>query len=95
MRPLTDRAELSTALLPAVGNFGDERFGEGCEHAPGRLSVRGELDGGGALVLLESLRRELDEPGAELFRLGGGRRDGGPDQRNALLSLSKKPWSGL
>jgi len=90
----TDRdavMELAPAVLPSLGDFGDERVGEGREHAAGRLSVRGELDGGGALALLESLGRELDEAGAELFRLGVGRRDGGPDQRNALLSLSKKP----
>ena len=87
----TDKTEVTTAVRPAVGDLADERVRERREHTPGRLSVGGELDGGYALGLLESLRCELDEPGAELFRLGEGRRDGGPDQRNALLSLSKKP----
>jgi hypothetical protein len=82
---------VATAVFPAFGNSGDEHVGERCEHPPRRLAVGGGLDGACGLALLESLRGKPDEAGAELFRLGGGRRDRGPDQRNALLSLSKKP----
>jgi hypothetical protein len=87
--------ELAPAVFPAVGDLADERVREGCEHTRRGLAVGGELDRLGVLALFESPGCELDEAGAELFGLGGGRRDGGPDQRNALLSLSKKPWSGL
>ena len=87
--------ELAPAVLPAVGDLADERVGEGGEDAGGGLAVGGQLEGAGALGLFESLGSELDEAGAELFGLGDGRRDGCSDQRNALLSLSKNPWSAL
>jgi hypothetical protein len=64
------------------------------EHALGRLGVGGELDLVAALGLLEAVRRELEEPRAGFLGLCEGDADGGADQRNALLSFSKKPSSG-
>ena len=87
--------ELAPALLPAVLDLRDApRPGRLASTRVGRLSVGGELDGVGALALLEPLGRELDEAGSELLGLSARRRDGGPDQRKALFSLSKNPWSG-
>jgi hypothetical protein len=47
------------------------------------------------LDLLEPLGCELEEARSQLLGLLAGCADRGPDQRNALLSLSKKLASAL
>jgi hypothetical protein len=84
--------ELAPAVIPAVGDGGDRGVGVCREHPLGSPAVRGELDGPLALGLLEPLRRQLDEAGAELFGLARLRGDGCPNQWKMFRSFSKKPW---
>jgi hypothetical protein len=65
-----------------------------------RLRIGGEFDPPVERDLLESLREQLDQDGPGLLRALGGDADGNSAeeriaQRNAALSFSKKPSSGL
>jgi hypothetical protein len=86
--------ELAPAVLPSFGHLGDRGVREGRDDALGGEAVGGQLNRACILAVLEPFRGELDEARAELFGLGGRGRDGGADQRKALLSFSKNPWSG-
>jgi hypothetical protein len=89
-----DRAvELAPAVFPAFLDLGRARAGERCEDAERRLAVGGELDFLPALVLLEPIRRQLEEARPELLELVAAGADRGTDQRKALLSLRMKPSS--
>jgi hypothetical protein len=64
------------------------------------VRIRGELDTTVQHDFLESLREELDEDGPRLLGALGSDTDGNTAeeriaQRNAALSFSKKPSSGL
>jgi hypothetical protein len=86
--------EDAPALLPTLGDLAGLGSREGGEHALRRRPVRGELDQvAPGLDLLEPLRRELDEAGAEELGVTGGGGDGGADQWKTLFSFSKKPGS--
>ncbi len=85
----TYRTEVATALL----DLAQGRLREGGGDRSRLLTVGGELDGAGAVDLLEAAGGELEEARTQLLRLREGRADGRADQRKALLSLSKKPAS--
>src|SRR5262245_35271396 len=87
--------ELSPTVFPAGFDVRARRVRKGGPHALCRLAVRRELDLTFALDLLEAVGSELHEQCAQLLRAAGRNADRGADQRNALLSLSKKPSSGL
>lgn len=79
-------------MLPAFGDRRDAGIGKGGEYTLRSRSVGSELDFSGGLLLFESIGRELDEAGPELFGLLGGRGDGGADQLKMFRSLSNRPW---
>ncbi len=87
--------EGAPVVLPTVGDLAAGSSGEDGEHAHRRLTVGGELDLLRSGALLEPLGRQLDEARPELLGLREGGADRGADQRNALLSLLKKPGSEL
>jgi hypothetical protein len=84
--------KIAPAVLPALVNCGDAGIGVGGEDAFCCCAVGGKLDAAWTLALFEPAGRELDEAGAELFGLLGGRGDGRPDQLKMFRSFSKKPW---
>jgi hypothetical protein len=86
--------EGTPALRPVLGDLAGVGAREGDEDALGRRAVGGELEPvTGGLDLLEPLRRELEEAGAEELGVTGGGGDGGADQWKTLFSFSKKPGS--
>src|SRR5262249_30515920 len=81
-------------VLPTRLDLGRPRLGERREHAQSCVPVRGELDLRSALLLLEPLRRQLDETRTKQLELVGTRADCSADQRKALRNLLMKPSSG-
>jgi hypothetical protein len=82
--------ELAPALLPAVRDLAQHRFGKDGGHRVRGVAVGGQLEAAGGVALLEAVRGQLAEAGAQLLGTGGGSADRGPDQRKALFSFSKK-----
>jgi hypothetical protein len=84
--------ELTPAILPALVDRGDEGVGVRRKYAFGGSPVCGELDAARGFELLESLGRELEEAGTELFGAVRVCGDGRADQVKMFRSFSKKPW---
>jgi hypothetical protein len=104
--PESPDSHRSVELLPRLGPAGlDVLRSARPEDLPkallaARLRIRGELDSPVERNLLEPLREELDQDGPRLLCAIGGDPDRYPAeerlaQRNAALSFSKKPSSGL
>jgi hypothetical protein len=87
--------ELTPTVFPARFDLGDGSARELGQNPLPRLAVGRQFDSPGALRLLEPFGRKLDEPRAQQLRRLLRSRDGSPDQRNALFSLSKNPSSVL
>src|SRR5262249_11064893 len=80
-------------VLPARLDLGHSRAWKRREHAQSGLAVRSQLDLRSALLLLEPLGRQLDEPRTKLLELGGACADRSAGQRKALRSLLMNPSS--
>jgi hypothetical protein len=85
--------ELAPTLLPARLDLRDRGVGEGGGDALRRRAEGGELDRGGVLALLETLRRQGDEPCPQLLRRLARDGDRRADQRKACFSFARKPSS--
>jgi hypothetical protein len=87
--------EATPALLPIVRDLGRRHGAEELGQAALAVVVRvdGELDALRPLDLLEPVRKELQQQSPRLLGAPARNRDGGPSQRKALLSFSKKPSS--